>query len=337
MLVSMTNIYCYVEKNLKVTDRKTRPLEEGERLYLAGVVGNCGLENNVVKARCLTSKVSAEPHRIEITFGNYEGDKIIITSSGNVLCTCKAGAGEKCKHIVATLLYIYNASDLGPLSCTETEQAWGKRKQKEIVEVIPVDEFCHVPSRSTSAKPLPVVDEFFSLCLQAVPDSEAAVHLSKLRNPNVIMKLSGCITLNLNEVLEAICHHAKTNNKYWKMLYELDIPSTMSMCCVNTYNEIYPCNALDVCRETLKKEKWCDERKFRITGSRCYSLYTYSKNNWAEKASKYFFDKPFAGNFATNYGVIQEKVARNIYMAHLLEDENIVEVGLSLFANLTLG
>ncbi|KAF5274970.1 hypothetical protein FQR65_LT16822 [Abscondita terminalis] len=196
-----------------------------------------------------------------------------------------------------------SASDLGPLSCTETEQAWGKRKQKEIVEVIPVDELCHVPSRSTSVKPLPVVDEFFSLCLQAVPDSEAAVHLSKLRNSNVIMK-----TVR-NEVLEAICHHAKTNNKYWKMVYELDIPSTMSI-------------------ETLKKEEWCDERKFRITGSRCYSLYAYSKNNWAEKASKYFFDKPFAGNFATNYGVIQEKVSRNIYMAHLLEDENIVEVGL---------
>ncbi|KAF5307552.1 hypothetical protein FQR65_LT18399 [Abscondita terminalis] len=145
--------------------------------------------------------------------------------------------------------YIWKTrSHLGPLSCTETEQAWGKRKQKEIVEVIPVDELCHVPSRSTSVKPLPVVDEFFSLCLQAVPDSEAAVHLSKLRNPNVIMKT--------------------------------------------------------------------------------VSLYAYSKNNWAEKASKYFFDKPFAGNFATNYGVIQEKVSRNIYMAHLLEDENIVEVGL---------
>lgn len=59
---------------------------------------------------------------------------------------------------------------------------------------------------------------------------------------------------------------------------------------------------------------WKAERKFRITASQCYKLYTYAKNkkpDWGQKLCKYF-KEPFLGNFATNYGLEQEIEAKNV-------------------------
>ncbi|KAK4882560.1 hypothetical protein RN001_005879 [Aquatica leii] len=57
---------------------------------------------------------------------------------------CKAGAGGRCKHIVACLLFI-NRNSLEELSCTELQQAWGKRKQQlHNLEVEALQNFCHI-------------------------------------------------------------------------------------------------------------------------------------------------------------------------------------------------
>lgn len=61
-----------------------------------------------------------------------------------------------------------------------------------------------------------------------------------------------------------------------KALYELDIRPIPS-CCIATYNKLYPCDAINLCRSTTNKEEWTKARQFRVTASRCYSLYTYSK------------------------------------------------------------
>ena len=67
--------------------------------------------------------------------------------------------------------------------------------------------------------------------------------------------------------------------------------------------------------ENQNSASWQKERKVRLTASRCYELFTYSKNknpNWPKKMSTYF-SEPFAENIATNYGLEKEAKAINAF------------------------
>lgn len=60
---------------------------------------------------------------------------------------------------------------------------------------------------------------------------------------------------------------------------------------------------------------WKDARKYRITSSRCYQLYTYLQNknpNWNQKIEKYF-NQEFFGNENTRYGKFNEQAAKDVY------------------------
>lgn len=46
---------------------------------------------------------------------------------------------------------------------------------------------------------------------------------------------------------------------------------------------------------------------------RCYSIYTYTKDNWPEKAQKYFWAKEFKNKF-TSHGNKYEPVAKEVYI-----------------------
>ena len=85
-----------------------RPLQCGEEVFSANHILLCGIkhqENNVIKirSRCLqSSHIADSPHKIDITITLSENNKKI-----ECFCSCKAGAGKKCKHIFATLIYLY--------------------------------------------------------------------------------------------------------------------------------------------------------------------------------------------------------------------------------------
>jgi len=63
---------------------------------------------------------------------------------------------------------------------------------------------------------------------------------------------------------------------------------------------------------------WHQIRQFKITGSRCHSLYTYymssnkSDEKWSKKASSYFWPKSFSNKFV-KHGIKYEQVARVLY------------------------
>lgn len=83
-----------------------RPLKEGSNLYKCGHVLNVGVTN--VKEQTVdvhfeviqSSSPKGLPHQVKITV--VTGD----ISKWNAKCSCKAGLGEKCKHIFATLLSV---------------------------------------------------------------------------------------------------------------------------------------------------------------------------------------------------------------------------------------
>lgn len=88
------------------TNPRQRNFIEGERLLKAGHIFKCGRNSDEndsgvtsFTSYCLqTSKLRDHPHQID---GKISMNGEILC----VVCSCKAGLGEKCKHILATLLY----------------------------------------------------------------------------------------------------------------------------------------------------------------------------------------------------------------------------------------
>lgn len=80
--------------------------------------------------------------------------------------------------------------------------------------------------------------------------------------------------------------------------------------CIRKYNKLTMFDSIDICVSTMQdRGQWEEERKYRVTGSRCYDLYTFSKNDWEEKCSKYFFPKHFS-NIYTKHSIKCEPMAR---------------------------
>lgn len=86
--------------------------------------------------------------------------------------------------------------------------------------------------------------------------------------------------------------------------------------CCETVLEQLSGDCVSLCQETHNSvASWMRERQFRITGSRCYALFTYSKNknpNWEEKSTKYFHPKAFSSQ-STSHGILYEANARLKY------------------------
>ncbi|XP_016844525.1 uncharacterized protein LOC103317374 [Nasonia vitripennis] len=131
-MISMKNICDYAG-----TNPKQRKFIEGERVYKAKFIIKCGKTavsedsgTTSISAVCLqtTAVKDKSPHEI-----NGE-----ISRNGDILhfkCTCKVGLGEKCKHIVATFLYIYQkGDDLEVLSCTDKKCGWKQDHSKVLEE-----------------------------------------------------------------------------------------------------------------------------------------------------------------------------------------------------------
>ena len=96
--------------------------------------------------------------------------------------------------------------------------------------------------------------------------------------------------------IQSITNNAKCSKE---IVFLKNIKFNLADCCQNTFeNEITCDNVLQTAIRTKdSKLAWQQERKFRITGSRCYSVYTYSKEDWSEKACVSTFGRK---SFQTN-------------------------------------
>lgn len=88
-------------------------------------------------------------------------------------------------------------------------------------------------------------------------------------------------------------------------------------CCDKTYSEI-SANVEYIREKSLTNRLyWSSVRQFKITGSRCYSIFTYSQkiksdDQWETKSNNYFWPKQFSSKF-TNHGIEFENIARDLY------------------------
>lgn len=106
----------------------------------------------------------------------------------------------------------------------------------------------------------------------------------------------------------------------------LDIP--LKECCKARINSFLK-NVVHLCIETKRSlASWKKERQFRITGSRCYQLQTYSKNknpDWQQKSLKYFYPKEFTNKYV-RHGLENEPLARQKYRE--TTKSTVIECGL---------
>lgn len=111
----------------------------------------------------------------------------------------------------------------------------------------------------------------------------------------------------------------------------MDYPvMNLGHCCESIYNQLST-DTLNIMHRSLKdKTYWDAERQFRITGSRCYALFTYNnisrtEDQWSLKASKYFWPKLFTNKYV-QHGINYENIARKMYSEKY--KVNVVECGL---------
>lgn len=103
-MITMKNICDYAG-----TNPGQRKFIEGERVYQAKFIIKCG-KNVVSKDSDTTSFTAVCLQTTAIKDKNPHEINGEISTNGDIVkcsCTCKAGLGEKCKHIIASLLYIY--------------------------------------------------------------------------------------------------------------------------------------------------------------------------------------------------------------------------------------
>lgn len=153
-------------------------------------------------------------------------------------------------------------------------------------------------------KPLGELHENKKVKKSSIPFAVSSIVKSKAPAvDNVVVEPKGFI--------KQIIENSKRGELFLNLTKEV---AALEDCCKQVYNSEIICK--DVLQTAIKTQgidsTWKKERKFRITGSRCYSLFTYSKGNWSEKSYNYFWPREFS-NMYTEHGNHYESIAREVY------------------------
>lgn len=99
-------------------------------------------------------------------------------------------------------------------------------------------------------------------------------------------------------------------------------------CCKNTYDTLKGGYVFICFKTRLNYNIWKMERKHRMTGSRCYEIFTYSKNknpDWIKKCDNFFHPSNFKNEYV-EHGLINEGKARQMFID--ITRKIVIETGL---------
>lgn len=142
------------------------------------------------------------------------------------------------------------------------------------------------------------------MCYPQFPVEKAPMLQLKDSNNGNLNILKEALTKHLEQTLEIEfppCKLPYAENKF----YEESVAVTLEQ-------------ALQLATRTIEQHSndlWNLERRKRITGSKCYELFTYCKNsspNWQKKIEN-IINSPFKGNANTKYGNLYEDEALLVY------------------------
>lgn len=98
-------------------------------------------------------------------------------------------------------------------------------------------------------------------------------------------------------------------------------------CCENKYLNILNEGLEEVFNMSQNSPLWHSARQFRITGSRCYEIFTYRGMDWESKSNKYFWPKSFSNKY-TKHGLKYEGCAREAFISKTKKET--IECGMIL-------
>lgn len=117
-----------------------------------------------------------------------------------------------------------------------------------------------------------------------------------------------------NEIYQDILDNACQSPAMME-LYGVKVESQKPCCKLFLSNFIN--NDIDISEISIntpqKTTKWNEMRKFRVTGSRVYELFTYSRDDWDMKAMKYFFPAKINNKYI-KHGIEYEATARESFI-----------------------
>jgi len=107
----MTQILSVIDV-MKATEGYIRPMREGEEVLQCGLVIGVGIKErkgDELQVHALvmrTSGLRQTPYLVQVwvDLGKEYGERVIGEESRE--CECPAGLSEKCKHVVAVMLYL---------------------------------------------------------------------------------------------------------------------------------------------------------------------------------------------------------------------------------------
>lgn len=102
----------------------------------------------------------------------------------------------------------------------------------------------------------------------------------------------------------------------------------LSVCCERMLQTIMNEDSEELMAMSQSSAEWHKGRQFRITGSRCYEIFTYGGTNWDMKSNKYFWPKSFSNKF-TRHDLKFENEARISFME--IHAKQIIECGMISF------
>lgn len=166
-------------------DRRIRCIVEGEAVLNAGHLLCCGISAHsasslTIQALCVqTSSPKQKPHEL----------RCVVFQDGKVeaLCSCKAGASQRCKHAVALMLFVnrVGTSNLEQLSPTDLKQAWGHLRTTQLYEPKMLQELCHVHAMPEVQVDDMVLEDIRSDLLSCATESALALHLKGRKTSEV--------------------------------------------------------------------------------------------------------------------------------------------------------
>nr|CAI5821345.1 unnamed protein product [Callosobruchus analis] len=323
MFVTLSSVFNYLSENAD-----SRCLKEGEELLNANHVLLLGATEETeeyveVLALCFqTSSIKSSPHEIK--------GKLIINDNtvqiSNFACSCKAGLSGTCKHTAAVLLKCTRAENvlLERLSTTDTRCYWSNKKKavEQHYEATPILETECYKKQVKDKEPLISVQKkrCFDLLLSLYPESSLACHIRGTAYSSIVVGKPK-MDIEVKLILEN-----STNSEFLAILDIDKYKHNLRRCCNEVLERI--CNTSRFEEAVLSQqnsELWNQERQFRITGSKCYSIYTFSKDNWEKNVSNCFWPKKFSSKY-TEHGKKFEQEAREIYCSR--NGYKVIQLGL---------
>ena len=220
--------------------------------------------------------------------------------------------------------------NLDELSCTDKPCSWKRDHSKSLEQYKPVS-LKENESFKFKRNKIVISDDlkkkFKNNVVKNNPESAYAKHVVG-RHALITFKNQQQynLTESAKEIISKIFQHQSTITlQTWLENISCD---PLKSCCDSEYNHLKG-NFISICELSRMDYKcWQRERKNRITGLRCYEIYTYTFNktpDWVKKCSKFFNPAEFRNEY-TEHGLQSESQGRIKFSK--MTNETVHEVGL---------